>query len=132
MRVHYEALVRHPRETLAALCEWLDLEYSDRMLDSRFYTVDSRSATFNPLTKSAPRDDRADAWRRSLSPRQIEIFESETKEMLSYLGYAMDYGPHARKASLAEKSSMGIAELARGAARAIAFRTRRAAWMRRG
>jgi hypothetical protein len=130
-RVHYEALVRRPRETLAELCRWLGLEYSERMLDSRFYTVDSRSATFNPLTKSAPRDDRADAWRRALSPRQIEIFEAETKEMLAYLGYPMEYGPHARKASFAERSRAGMTELGKGAARWAAFRARRIAWARR-
>jgi hypothetical protein len=130
-RVHYEALVRRPEDTLVGLCRWLDLEYSDRMLDSRFYTVEPRTATFNPLTRSAPREDRADAWRRSLSPRQIEIFEAESKEMLAYLGYPMDYGPHARKATFAEKSRLGMAELSRGAVRAIAFRTRRAAWIKR-
>jgi len=130
-RVHYEVLVRRPKETLVELCRWLDLEYSDRMLDSRFYTVDSRSATFNPLTTSAPRDDRADAWRKELSPRQIEMFEAESREMLRYLGYAMDYGPHAREASLAEKSRMGIAEAWQGGGQAIAFRARRWLWMRR-
>jgi Sulfotransferase family len=130
-RVQYEDLVRHPKETLAGLCQWLDLEYSDRMLDSRFFTVDSSAATFNPLTKQAPRDDRVDAWRQSLSARQIEIFEAESNEMLTYLGYAMDYGPRARKATFAEKSRMAITELSQGAAHAIAFKVRRAAWSRR-
>jgi hypothetical protein len=63
------------------------------MLDSSFSTVDSRSAAFNPLTRSAPRDDRAEAWRRAPTPRQIEIFEAESKEMLTYLGYPMDTVP---------------------------------------
>ncbi|HEU4686953.1 MAG TPA: sulfotransferase, partial [Vicinamibacterales bacterium] len=62
-RVHYEALVLRPKDTLVSLCEWLGLEYSERMLDSRFYTVDSRAAEFNPLTVQAPREDRAEAWR---------------------------------------------------------------------
>ena len=101
------------------------------MLDSRFYTVDSRAAVFNPLTKLAPREDSADAWRKSLSARQIEIFEAESKEMLTYLGYAMDYGSHAREATVSEKSLMAMAELSLGAARAIAFRARRTAWSRR-
>jgi hypothetical protein len=131
-RIHYEALVRHPKDTLVGLCEWLGLEYSERMLDGRFYTVDSGAATFNPLTKLAPQSDRADAWRKTLSARQIEIFEAESKEMLTYLGYAMDYGPHARRATFPEKSLMGIAELSLSAVRAIAFRVRRTAWSRRG
>ena len=127
-RIQYEALVRHPKDTLADLCKWLDLEYSERMLDSRFYTVDASAAAFNPLTKQAPRGDRADAWRKSLSARQIEIFEAESKEMLTYLGYSMDHGSHAGKATFPEKVRMAIAELSRGGARAIAFRARRAAW----
>jgi len=127
-RVQYEALVRHPKDTLIDLCKWLDLEYSERMLDSRFYTVDPSAATFNPLTQQAPRDDRADAWRQSLSPRQIEIFEAESKEMLTYLGYSMDHGPGARKATFPEKLRMAIAELSLGGARMIAFKARRTAW----
>jgi hypothetical protein len=127
-RVQYEALVSQPKDTLVGLCQWLGLEYSECMLDSRFYTVDTRAATFNPLSKCPPRDDRADAWRKSLSARQIEIFEAESKEMLTYLGYLMDYGPHARGATFPEKILMGIAELSLGAARAVAFRARRTAW----
>ena len=127
-RIQYEALVRQPKDTLADLCQWLDLEYSERMLDSRFYTVDSNAAAFNPLTKQAPRHDRADAWRKSLSARQIEIFEAESKEMLTYLGYSMDHGPSARQATFPEKLRLGIAELSLGGARAIAFRARRTAW----
>jgi hypothetical protein len=127
-RVRYEALVNQPKETLVDICEWLDLEYSDRMLDSRFYTVDSRAAVFNPLTRQAPRQDRAEAWRQSLSARQVEVFEAESKEMLTYLGYSMDYGSRARGATLLEKSRMAIAELYLGAARAIAFQTRRLRW----
>jgi hypothetical protein len=131
-RIRYEDLLRRPRDTLTSLCRWLDLEYSDRMLDSRFYAVDPMAAAFNPLTTQAPRADRADAWRSALSARQIEVFEAESKEMLTYLGYEMDHGPYARTASFAEKLRMGLAEMALGAGRAVAFRARRAAWMRRG
>ncbi|HWN06816.1 MAG TPA: sulfotransferase [Steroidobacteraceae bacterium] len=124
-RIQYEALVRRPKDTLVGLCKWLGLEYSERMLDSRFYTVDSNSAAFNPLTKQAPQDDRADAWRKSLSAREIEIFEAESKEMLTYLGYSMGHGPCARSATFPEKLRMAIAELSLGGARAIAFKARR-------
>ncbi|HKX59471.1 MAG TPA: sulfotransferase [Steroidobacteraceae bacterium] len=130
-RVPYEALVHRPKDTLVALCEWLGLEFEERMLDSRFYTVDSRAAAFNPLTMQAPREDRAEAWRQSLSARQVEIFEAESKEMLTYLGYPMDYGPRAKGATFPEKARMTISELSLGAARAIAFRARRLAWRRR-
>ena len=130
-RVRYEELVRRPRDTLVALCAWLGLEYSERVLDSRFYVVDSRAAAFNPLTRQAPREDRAEAWRRELPARQLEIFEAESKEMLTYLGYPMDYGPRARPATIPEKLKMAIAELSLGTARAIAFKARRSAWSRR-
>lgn len=127
-RIQYEDLVRHPKDTLIGLCNWLDLEYSERMLDSRFYTVDSSAAIFNPLTTQVPQEDRAEAWRKSLSARQIEIFEAGSKEMLTYLGYSMDYGPYARAATVPEKALMAIAELSLGGAHAIAFRARRTAW----
>lgn len=130
-RIRYEDLVRRPAETLRELCGWLGLEYSDRMLDSRHYTVDSRSATFNPLTRSAPRDDRAEAWRKELSARQVEIFEATSREMLAYLGYPMDYGPYARASTAAERARMGLAEAWGGASRSVAYRARRALWMMR-
>jgi hypothetical protein len=127
-RVRYEALVSRPKETLVDICEWLDLDYSDRMLDSRFYTVDYMAAVFNPLTRQIPREDRAEAWRQSLSARQVEVFEAESKEMLTYLGYSMDYGSRARGATLLEKSRMALAELSLGCAHTIAFQTRRLRW----
>ena len=130
-RLSYEALVHRPKGALVELCEWLGLGFSERMLDSRFYTVDSRAATFNPLTRQAPREDRADAWRQSLSARQVELFEAESKEMLTYLGYPMDYGPRARGATFPEKAKMTVSELSLGAAHAIAFEARRFAWRRR-
>jgi hypothetical protein len=40
------------------------------------------------------------AWEKKLTPRQIEIFESQTMDLLSYLGYEPKFGLRARKASL--------------------------------
>jgi hypothetical protein len=130
-RVQYEALICRPKDTLVSLCEWLDLEYSERMLDSHHYTVDSRTAAFNPLATQAPRQDRAGAWKHSLSARQVEIFEAESKEMLTYLGYLMDYGSNAKGATYLEKAKMAVAELSLGAAHAIAFKAKRSVWRRR-
>lgn len=129
-RVHYEALALRPRETLTELCEWLGIGFSDQMLDASFYKPDSRSAKFNPLTKQAPRADRVEAWRESLSPREIEIFESVTKEMLEYLGYDVDFGPWARKPSLPELLATGLTECLRSSANAVSYRARMVRWAR--
>ena len=49
------------------------------------------------LIGKEPIKDRASARKREISPKQIEIFESQTGELLSFLGYKLVYGLQAQK-----------------------------------
>ncbi len=114
LRVCYEDVLNDPQGELAKICAWLGIEYSERMLEPSAYTLDVRAATFNALAQRGPEPGRAHAWRSRLSSRQVEVFESATRDMLHYLGYGMDFGAGARTASKREVVLAGLKELFKG------------------
>ena len=44
------------------------------------------------LVGKPPDASRAEAWRKTLSPRQVELFEAEVRALLPILGYEPVYG----------------------------------------
>src|SRR5687767_2872197 len=92
-RVHtlrYEDLVTNPAETVAAICDFVGLDYSDDMLaieqTDRSKVVADQSAWFtnvwSGITTAA-----VGKWRTELTARQIEVFESVAGDELRALGY---------------------------------------------
>jgi sulfotransferase family protein len=84
--MRYEALVSHPKEESAALCEFLGLSYEDSML--RFY--EGQVATDPGLeTKRAslPVTPGLRGWRSQLSAEENERFEAAAGALLDDLGY---------------------------------------------
>jgi len=86
----YEDLVRDPRSTLREVCEWIHLEYTDRMLhfdregdapipDEHEHLHDNVN---NPVDES-----RAQAWTRSLASRDVADVEDVAGDLLDALGY---------------------------------------------
>jgi hypothetical protein len=53
---------------------------------------------------------RATAWERTLSARQIEIFESIAADLLGYLGYPLRLGSRARPTSRTERIRFALYE----------------------
>ncbi|MFT7560248.1 MAG: hypothetical protein ACI93R_002166 [Flavobacteriales bacterium] len=74
--VRYEDLVRNPEAELARLCEFLGLEYDERMLG-----IDENS------TYSRPSGDYADQWKRKMSKREISWVEAVCAPMMKKRGY---------------------------------------------
>jgi hypothetical protein len=84
--MRYESLVCHPREVIAALCEFLGVRYDDAML--HFWEGDAGSdpglekkRAYQPVTPGL-RD-----WRSQLSPQDQERFEAAAGPLLDELGY---------------------------------------------
>lgn len=102
-RVRYEDLVLDPEGTLRDLCEFLGLEFEPAMLAADGLRVPDYTSGWHKLVGSKPDPARLEAWRRDLTPRQIEIFESITGELSTYLGYPLDYGLTARPITRREK-----------------------------
>jgi hypothetical protein len=111
LRVRYEDILNDPQGELAAICAWLGIEYSDHMLEPGANSLDVRASTFNPLASRKPEPARAHAWRSALTRRQVEVFESATRDMLRYLGYEMDFGAGARAASKKELVLIALEEV---------------------
>jgi hypothetical protein len=75
--VQYEQLLRAPRETLERICRFIDLPYSDRMMDY------SASSTYQPLDPEL-----AEQWRRKMSSQELAEVERRVGDLLQRRGYA--------------------------------------------
>lgn len=72
----YEDLVRAPEETLSGVLDFLGLEFMSEMLE-----IGART------TYEAPDPKYAQAWRRKLSRREIELVELQVGELMELRGY---------------------------------------------
>jgi len=90
LEIRYEDLVSEPAETVAALCDFLGLDYSADMLaierTDRSKVVADQSAWFTNvwggITTAA-----VGKWRTELTPRQVGVFEAVAGAELRALGY---------------------------------------------
>lgn len=103
-RIHFEPLLREPRRAMADLCERLGLEPEDRLGRVTRFALPRATSGQHALVRRPPQPDRATAWRRSLAPRQIEIFESIAGDPLRCLGYELVFGGEARRPSMVERA----------------------------
>lgn len=111
VRVRYEDLVLNFAATVRTLCSFLGLDYQPAMLQADGFKVPGYTTSQHSLVGSVPEPSRVNAWERSLTGRQIEIFEAIAGELLRCLGYELKYGLKARKATRAEQWMFAIQEL---------------------
>lgn len=102
-RVRYEDLVLRSEETLKDVCNFIELDYQSKMLKGTGFWVPTYTIDQHRLIGKKVDPTRALAWKRELSSRQIEIFESLTYELLSYLEYPLLFGLNARNLTRFEK-----------------------------
>jgi hypothetical protein len=107
LEVRYEDLVNEPEATLRRICEYIELDYSPKMLDyheraeerleemaqpleaeedKRGLSAESRLEA-HALTSEPPRTDRVGRWRREMSPEDLAIFEEHAGRLIGKLGY---------------------------------------------
>jgi len=107
LEIGYEELVADPEATLRRICEFIELDYSPRMLDyheraadrlaemsqplaaeedKRGLSVESRLEA-HALTSEPPRTDRSGRWRTEMSAADAAVFEEHAGELLTDLGY---------------------------------------------
>ncbi len=126
VRIRYEDLVTRPEEVLTGVCSWLGIGYDPDMAKGGGFKpwLYSHKST-DDFVGTEPDPSRAGAWEKDLSPRQIETFEDLTGEMLSYLGYDLQYGLKARKASMSDMVRAAAVELYKVPLNVILHRYRR-------
>jgi hypothetical protein len=110
LRVHYEDLVLRPEETLRGVCAFTGLVYNQQMIQGPGFEIPSISKTAHPLIGKPPDPRRINLWRQQLTPRQVEIFEALTGDLLPQLGYPSLYGATAQLPSLLEMAMMDVLE----------------------
>lgn len=127
LTVRYEDLLREPEATLARVCHFAGLPFHPDMLGEREYEVQAYTAHQHRLVSGSLSPDRAVAWRTQLRPRDVEVFEHTTGELLAYLGYPLDHGSVARPATVGTH----VRDLIRGPVRAHVVDRARRRWRRR-
>jgi hypothetical protein len=107
LRVRFEDVVRAPETTVRGIAAFLGLDYEPGMLRGDGFRFGFAKAS-HALIGRPPQAARADAWTTSLSPRQIEIFESLAGDHLRCLGYDLLRARVARPPSGPERLAAAI------------------------
>jgi hypothetical protein len=92
MRVKYESLVADPESTLQSICQFLKIPYEPAMKDAKGFRPPRYTIRQHRFVGSKPNRQATNRWKTTLSPREIEIFEHQTRNFLTYLEYPMEYG----------------------------------------
>lgn len=124
-RVHFEDLVAEPVATMRRLCDDLRLETEEQMGRETEFRIPAFTYEDHARVAREPDRSRAGAWRTSLSSRQIELFESTAGDLLRSMGYSLEFGGRARRASTAEKLRSRFRELIQGVGNRLRHRMRR-------
>jgi len=78
LQIKFETLIVIPEQVLGRVCEFVGLEYSERMMD---YTLKS--------TYSNPDASLVNQWKRKLSVREAQYVELKASPLMSALGYEL-------------------------------------------
>ncbi len=109
-RVRYETLVSEPEVVLRDLCAWLDLPFRSAMTEGKGFQVPAYTRSQHGLIGRPADPQRIDSWRSRLRPREIEIFEHLTGDLLPNLGYELVSSGIGMEPSVREKLQMEVVE----------------------
>jgi hypothetical protein len=115
LRMRYEELLGDTASTLARVASFAGLDYEVAMAEGSGLQPNRYHERQHRLVGHPPDPSRVDNWRKSLAPRQVEIFEAEAGEFLTMLGYAPIHGIRAKPATQVEVLRMRLADLGRRA-----------------
>ncbi len=100
LEVRYEDLVSRPAEVLKRVCAFLDLAFEPAMLEEpeplrreygRYYDQ------IHKMVERAPDATRIEAWRKSLTPSQLQLIEEICSPLMGELGYEPVMPPGKRR-----------------------------------
>jgi hypothetical protein len=113
LRVRYEDILEQPESTLRRIATYAGLNFEPGMLQGVGLEAGPYHKRQHRLVGAPPDRTRADAWRTSLSPRQVEIFEAQAGDFLSLLGYEPVLGIRARPANRVQIFQLRLSDLVR-------------------
>lgn len=100
LHVRYEDLVTDTERTMRRVATFVGIEFAPSMLSTTGLKLPSFTRYMHQLIGAPPQSEGANKWRRTLSRRQIEIFESEAGDLLPLLGYEQVFGKTQRLSAL--------------------------------
>ncbi|MEW6570348.1 MAG: sulfotransferase [Nitrospirota bacterium] len=110
IRIRFEDLLHEPEATLRGLCSFLGIDFQSRMLRGSGFKVPRYTSDQHSLVGKELDTSRADGWEKKLTPRQVEIFESITGDVLLSYGYTLKFNLLAKKMTGMEKLGFDIQE----------------------
>lgn len=88
LRVRYEDLVTQAKPVLKKICHFANVRFSEKMTTGGGFRVPPYTkAQHKLLLRDEVDQKRVDGWKRSLTEKQINLFEFIVGDLLSYLGY---------------------------------------------
>lgn len=130
IRIRYEDLVKQPEETMGEICSFLNISYEPQMVNAKEFKIPQYTSEQHKLVGKGIDTSRLNAWKDVLTPRQIEIFESITGELLKMFGYEQLYGLKAKETTIWEKIEMVVTELYKGPTKWFKFKFRTAKYIK--
>jgi len=109
-QVRYEDLVADSERELRRLCDFIGIRYDPAMQRGQGFAVPAFTQDQHALVGRAPDASRLDSWRKSLSAREIEMFEALVGPLLTYHGYRREFGPQPKLPTFAEKLGMTLSD----------------------
>lgn len=104
----YEDVVREPEEAMRKVAGFLNIDFHPDMTKGIGLAVPAFTVEQHRLVGSMPNPSRIDDWKNKLTPRQIEIFEAITGDVLVYFGYELVSGSKPRAITLSEKITLTL------------------------
>ena len=127
LHVRYEDLVLSSERVVPEIARFVGVSYEESMLNADGIRLPRFTQKQHALVGSRPDKARIDAWRRILTPREVQIFESVVGDLLEQMGYQREYGLDVRPMSRLEKVVQLTREGLKRWWRAGRFRIRRMA-----
>ncbi|MEM7251043.1 MAG: sulfotransferase [Pseudomonadota bacterium] len=81
--VRYEDILDNPQDSIQALCEFLEIEFSQDVIEFR----KAKEGLKTPLLRQPLQRSNQNKWKSKMSEKQIEIFENMAGETLEACGY---------------------------------------------
>jgi hypothetical protein len=103
LHVRYEDVVERTESTMQRVANFLGVDFVSEMLSTTGLKLPRFTRYQHRLIGEPPRSDRTDGWRKALSRREIEIFESVVGDLLPLLGYKPVFGIQARPLTFLER-----------------------------
>ncbi|WP_048693879.1 sulfotransferase family protein [Catenovulum maritimum] len=121
--IKYEDILLKPEQSIQSLCDFIGLDYEPNMLSGTGFKVPKFTQSQHALVGNGVNAKRIDSWVNQLSCREVEIFESVTGDLLSYLGYEK-ISNTARGMTMLERVKLDVLHLIKGLTNKVQFQKR--------